>query len=286
MSSKKQFKQIGKGGLFTSFLVTKPLLKQIFKGGTRQNCQQKINDEILDPQNKQWLQISSVIQNIQGKGIATILGKIASDSVVIKAQSFQTAQHELLMQQTLKNANLPGIVDYECSFSCAGDRDYVESFAYYGESTRLCTTVGIEMGVIIMPYYKVGSFNSLLENYNKNDKRQKIKSIIHNVITNYTTAYITCQFTHGDLFPKNIVLDSNYNPILIDFEKSMLNAPRRLDRFWQDVDGFLGEIARYTYVNELYDIMRVITCQRAYNVESALNTNIKDILQIISNLPN
>jgi hypothetical protein len=49
-----------------------------------QKCQAKINDEILNRQQQYWLQLNKVLQNLDGKDIATMTALIQKKSVVVK----------------------------------------------------------------------------------------------------------------------------------------------------------------------------------------------------------
>jgi hypothetical protein len=57
---------IGKAGICTSWIVKKSLFKKLI-GGKIDNCQEHIDN------NPEWLQLNKVLQNIRGKGIATII---------------------------------------------------------------------------------------------------------------------------------------------------------------------------------------------------------------------
>lgn len=271
-----RIQQIGKGGLHTSFIVKKSLLKKLFKGGTIENCQENINNAIDNPESPKWLQITSILQNIKGKGIATILGKINSTDVIVKTQLTAEMTKEYDMQDKLKD--IQGFIKYDCTFTCNGTKEYIENFAYHGDKTRLCNTKGTTMGVIIMPYYKNGSLEEYLK---KNTDKEKIKTIIIDVIKHIADAYTKIQFTHGDLFTKNIVLDDNYNPIIIDFEKSVFD--KSLTTFWRDIDDFFGDISRYIFRNEVDIISRVIMINRAYGIEPSEKI-IEDLIYAVKNL--
>lgn len=273
-------KNIGQGGLQTSFVVKKSLIKKLLKGdGT---CQENINDEIDNSNKTPWLQLVHVIQNIKGKGIATIIGKIKSKDVVVKVQQFDAANNEYNVQQKLKISELQGFVDFECIFTCDGDRKYIESFSYFNDASRLCKAKGYNMGIIIMPYYKNASFESFLKTYKEQDKIDKAKHIIASVIKNVFNAFTLSQFTHGDLFSKNVVLDDEYNPIIIDFEKSLFN--NNLMRFLMDIDDFINDVARYMFDPKLSEISRqFVTMNRAFNNkpnEEILSSFTKAILNL------
>jgi hypothetical protein len=94
-------------------------------------------------------------------------------------------------------------------------------------------------------------------NINKSifDKDVIIKTVIIKVVNNYYKAYNATNFTHGDLFPKNIILKTYKDPLLIDFEMSRFNKSHMV--FWRDIQDFMGRICHYVkFANELDDIVR------------------------------
>ncbi len=236
--------------------MSKPLATRFFHGGAL-NCQKEIDNEIDNP-NSPWLQLSETFQNIQGKGIATILGKHTMDTknVIIKVQLAEEALKEYKMGQLLKENNIEGFVDFICYFTCDGDKKYIESFAVFNEKSKLCNKHGVSMGVIIMPYFVNKSFEDFLKTYSRPDKKVLVKNILTTVLKSYFAAYSTLKFTHGDFFAKNIVLNRQYIPAIIDFEKSKQNVYNKCITFWRDVDDLIGDIVRYTQLYGLDEVSR------------------------------
>lgn len=258
-SQKEKVIGIGRSGAITSFVLKKSLLKKII-GGNYADCQQSINTEIET--GKPWIQLNKVLQNLQGKGIATMIGKINSDNVVVKVQTAKDAEAEYNVQSKLRNIN--GFVKYNCTFQCDGDKQYVEQFTNVLETTRLCKQKGNSLGIIIMPYYRNGSLEGVLSSLTLD----KLKPIIKQVIINYTHAYNTLSYTHGDFFCKNIVLDDSFAPIIIDFEKSSFNHIRKCDIFWTDLDSLFQDLSRHPLLSyKMYEIARVLVFHRAYQHE-------------------
>ena len=259
MTKNKKCTGIGKSGCTTSWIVRKSLLKKIV-GGSLGNCQDSINKEIDGKED--WLQLVAVLQNIKGKGIATMVGKIETNDVVVKVQMAGEAQKEIDVQKTLSEQN--GFIKYYCDFTCDGDKEYIERFSTVNEKTRLCGKVGDGMRVIIMPYYRMGSLESVMKTLEKD----AIKNILSTVIRNYADAYLKHEFTHGDFFGKNIVLDEKNTPIIIDFEKSAFKKQHKRDIFWNDLDNLLLDVSQNQNIGyELYDKARTITIHRAYGTE-------------------
>jgi serine/threonine protein kinase len=267
-----KLKQIGKGGIETSFVVGKNRLKKILKGGTS-NCQQNI-DKDIDNKEPGWLQLTSVLQNISGKGIASMIANIDTKDVVVKVQVAENAALEYQFQQQLQAQK--GFIHYQCYFTCAGDKSYIEQFSNH-KKTLLCTDKGVSMGVIVMPYYPRGSLEDCL----KQKKVRDIKTILVNTIKYVFGAFVAIGFTHGDLFTKNILLDNDDNPIMIDFEKSRMDKDQVT--FWRDIDDLLGDVSRFVHKQSFDDISRVIMINRAYNVPPN-DQNITDLVHAIQGI--
>lgn len=276
--AKARVRGIGKAGAFTSWIVKKSALRKMV-GGTVSDCQINIDTDI-DNGKATWLQLQKVIQNIPGKGIATILGTIQGTDVVVKAQETDEANKEYAMQAKL--ADLPGFVQYHCLFTCDGAKDYIQSFATVNEQKMLCHAKGNSMGVIVMPYYKNGSLEDLLKS--KSLDKAKCINIWKAIIENYVGAYNANGMTHGDFFTKNVVLDDNMHPFILDFEKSQFNAERRRDMFWNDLDNMCLDLSRYSvFSSQIYEVARVLTIHRAYGQEPTPEV-ISDLLNAIDRL--
>jgi serine/threonine protein kinase len=269
---------IGKRGAYTSWVVQKGDLQRILsRGGAGKSCQESIDDDI-DKGSADWLQLVQVLQNIRGKGIATMIGKIDGNQVVVKAQLARDAQSEYQIQEQLRR--MQGFIRYECMFTCAGKKDYIEQFGTVNNKTKLCLARGTGMGVIVMPYYTNGS----LEMYLRRTKKPNIdlvKRVLQTVVWNLFQAYDALGFTHGDLYPKNIVLDESNSPVLLDFEKSLFNSPHRLMTFWRDIDDLFDEVARYVLQDSLNDVARIVINHLARKQEPTQQL-IKDLADAIA----
>lgn len=242
--------RIGKIGLQTSFVISpKAFIKQLQKkkkiqrGGNDDNftdCQKSIDDSIET--DMQWIQLVKILQNLRGKGIATMLGKIATQhaeaetEVVVKVQMDDNAQHELAVQSVV--AGLPNFVKYHCSFKCDGDKTYIEEFSTFKEQ-QLCRAGGTSMGVIVMPFYPNGSLEDQLKAKPLSPSLD-MSLVITSVVRAVFKAFIEREFTHGDLFCKNILLDQEWHPIITDFERSEITG--NASAFWRDLDAFFGDL--------------------------------------------
>ena len=118
---------------------------------------------------------------------------------------------------------------------------------------------GNKMWINIMQYYSNGSFEDKLLTLNYNERSTIVKS----VIINYFNAFLQENFIHGDFEPKNIILNNNNEPLIIDFENS--NFSGNIMSFWRDLDRFFYIIQRYIKFNLNNFIRENITMHMAYN---------------------
>lgn len=276
--AKAKVRNIGKAGAFTSWIVKKSALRKMI-GETVSECQRNIDTDI-DNGKATWLQLHKVIENISGKGIASILGRIQGTDVVVKAQEIDEANKEYAMQAKL--VDLPGFIQYHCLFTCNGIKDYIQSFVTVNEQKMLCNAKGNSMGVIVMPYYKNGSLEDLLKS--KSLDKAKCINIWKAIIENYVGAYNAKGMTHGDFFTKNVVLDDDMHPFILDFEKSQFNAERKRDIFWNDLDNMCLDLARYSiFSSQIYEVAQVLMIHRAYGQEPTPKV-IRDFINVIDRL--
>lgn len=255
-----------------SFKIPKRKLKKLCteqKGGDR-TCQQEINDQIEGQH--AWLALKSLLQNIPGKNIATMIASINSKDVVVKVQSTENTAREFTLSETLTGYNYgvargAQFIKYTCMFTCGGNEDYIEAF---GEVTlnkgQICAIKGDSMGIILMPYYDKGSFESI-----KTLKWEDAIEILCSVLELSYKSNISIGFVHGDLYLKNILINET-KPVIIDFEKSTFNDARMITTFWYDIEGLLNDFTRY-YRNKSYEIDDIcrkhVVIPHAYNMRAS-----------------
>ncbi len=270
--------RLGKRGLATSFVVRRDRVLSLVGGGA--SCQEELNAEIDNPNDPAWLQLSAVLQNVVGKGIATFVGRIRQEHVVVKIQDAEAALKEYNVSKQLKQ--VPGFIRIACYATCHGTRSYIESFQSVTES--ICRSKGLSMGVLVMPFYPKTSLQGCIPTLMKNGK---LAEVVCEVIRNYFKAYATLKFTHGDLFTKNVVLTNNYTPVIIDFEKSEFGSARHNLVFWKDIMDFLGDIVNATNAYEVDDavvrpfvIMNLAT--KKDPTESVVNEMLSRLNEVLS----
>lgn len=229
----------------TLFLVNKVALKKsVASSKTRRgggsSCQDSIDEQIDG--GKHWITLTKLLQNVKGKGIATLVAKIPDREVVVKVQEIVAARKELEVFEALAHRKLGGFLRPFCFFTCdgarggsEGTREYVESLT---EGYGLCGAKGTAMGVIVMPHYSKGSFEDYLKEKGRNDVKT-VKMIASVVVSTVFDAFNAAGFVHGDLFPKNILIGDGMVPVLTDFELA--------EFFWIDLGGFFDSLIKYGY---------------------------------------
>lgn len=216
------------------------------------SCQDKINEEI-DRNSNDWLRLHSILQNVKGKDISTMSAVLEKKKpIVVKVQSYEDALHEYNFHDKLKD--LKGFIKYTCFFACNVTRSiFSKNKGHNLSDHRICESKGSSSGIIVMPYYDKGSFDDFLKKYEGSDRDVIIKTVIIKVVNNYFKAYNKLHFTHSDLFPKNIVMKTLKDPIIIDFKMSRLDLTSMT--FWRDIQDFLGRITYYVKnTNDLDDL--------------------------------
>lgn len=192
--------RLGKIGVNTTFVVKKNNLKKLldFSGiaGNFNNCQNDMNKQI--DTNEQWLSLSKIIQNIPGKGIASLLGQVKETDIVVKVQLQDSAiqEYNFLAGDNSPLKDINGFIKYYCYFNCEGTKEYIESYSTMKE-IKLCPHQrkadargkpqgkGSSIGIIVMPYYKKGSIQDNIINLSKKD----MKIILIKIINIYYEAF-------------------------------------------------------------------------------------------------
>ena len=242
------------------------------------NCQNQSNSSIERTKNH-WIQLKKVFQNLEGKHIATILGVLENNQdVVVKIQSIEKARNEFMFERKLRSFR--GFIEFGCMATCGTQPSEIINYgrAETKPTKILCNKKGDNIGIIVMPYYKNGSFKEFLKNKATN---KHIRHITTLAILSYYIAYKKLGFAHGDFYTKNVVIDENYRPLIIDFEQSSFNSPRKLSLFWRDIENFLNGV--YPYVDKSLDdiIRKHVVMNNAHSIEPD-DSIIKGLIDAIS----
>jgi serine/threonine protein kinase len=250
----KSIRQIGKSNVNnTSYVLS--------------DCQNHLNHSIQRTK-KHWIDLKKIFQNLDGKHIATILGVLENNKeVVVKIQPIDLSINEFKFGETLKPFR--GFIVFLCMVTCGTQPSEIIDYgkARTIPSKKLCDKKGDNIGIIVMPYYKHGSFKEFLESYKGTNKHKHTIHITVLAVLSYYATYKKLGFVHGDFYSKNVLVDENYRPLIIDFEQSSFNNPRKLSLFWRDIENFLNCI--YPYVDKSLDIIirTHVLMNNAYGIE-------------------
>ena len=256
----------------TLYLINKKSLKYIIKnkkgGGNldldETKCQYGIDNEINT--REKWLILEKLLQNIDGKDIATILGKINTTKIIIKVQSIENTNKEYNISEKL--SKYPGFAEYYCKFNCGDTKEYIKTFTHENILQKsVYTKKGSQIGIILMKYYENGSFEDVLKKLKESSKKKAFVILVcKKLLKILFDIYIDSGFTHRDLFPKNIVLDEKLNPIIIDYELSVFNISNKVNQFWIDLTDFFDNF----YIRNYVDVSRLILEYRSYQKDPSL----------------
>lgn len=133
----KLHRVLGQSGPETSFVL---------QGGGEDpwpegHCQAQM-DASLRGDAPEWIQLRQVLQNLEGKDIATLVGTVREGGpVVVKVQTAPAAAHEMAIQARLRDTS--GFIRYLCHFTCQDARSAKEYLRAYGSrltgpQQRLC----------------------------------------------------------------------------------------------------------------------------------------------------
>ena len=103
--------------------------------------------------------------------------------------------------------NIYGFVKYHCYFTC---NDNLQKYNDVNDVNDIviCEGRGTSNGIIIMPYYSLGSIKTF--NWSDNNFDQ-FKNIILQVVLSLYNAYLIEGFLHQDIHLENVLLKTNLN---------------------------------------------------------------------------
>ena len=96
------------------------------------------------------------------------------ESIAIKVQYAAEAKKEYDFTKLLKDHE--GFIHYKCHFTCNANKEYFDNNKlHYATDMPVCTSKGTKMGVIVVPMYKLGSFEALLKSKTVENKPKYIR---------------------------------------------------------------------------------------------------------------
>jgi hypothetical protein len=237
---------------------------------------EKNKNKINNLNEKKLFILIEILQNIKGKDLITMKGFLdKTKSIILKIENFNNGKKEFDIQKKLKSYK--GFIKYYHYTTCNVKNIFYNTNQgnIISNNTNICNRNGNNNWINIIPYYQNGSFEHYLQN--NSNERNNIYNIIYKVIQNYINVYLKIKFNHNDFEPKNIVLDKNLNPFIIDFENS--NFQGNLLYFWRDLENFFFIIQRYLIDIDFNDFIRNnIILNNAYQNEPT-----QDIMNLFFN---
>lgn len=216
------------------------------RGGTfkfRLPCDENIKTD------KDWLTVQRYLTDTS---FNILLGTVKNyKQVVIKFGDVAEMQNEYNMSLTANQHHVPNFVKFLCSFSCTDDISKIKT-RNFNTHNSLCMDEGHPLGVIVMPYFSLGS----LESYKwTRSNFHVLKNVVKQTVFALLYAYQKFNFIHRDMHTGNVLLraskkkDIQYGDhhvpvegiyaIIMDFGRSRLE-PNAEYLVYQDIQRFIS----------------------------------------------
>jgi len=125
-------------------------------------------------------------------------------NLVVKLGDPSKLAHEYEIGKSIQA--IPNFMKYYCYFSCPEDLNALLKKDIRANNTHMCRESGDMLGVLMMPYYNIGS----VLNYKWTLQSLPIlKSVLCHAVFALITAYNTTGLMHNDLHLDNILLQSS-----------------------------------------------------------------------------
>ena len=217
--------------------------------------------------------------------IMNAVSKEMNGKVVVKiGKTNELIKQEYDVAKQLETSGIDGFIRMQCLFSCGHDltkynneiepttftplrilnAQRLPTFAPINrrqvgvlnvQRCKICETTKISnIDVLIMPYIVSPNGNATtLHNYlETGGDTIKYKTIIRNVIANLCQAFMKTGFVHKDLHFGNVLINSNGEPIIMDFDTSeFVNPAESQAYFWSDIHRFFSHIIEKSYPTNL-----------------------------------
>jgi hypothetical protein len=158
--------------------------------------------DLINRPTKDWLEVSRYLDK---KDFNVLIGKLKTQGykdVVIKFGEVAAIQKEYDFSLQAFQHNVPNFIKFICVFTCDDRIDEIKE-RNFTINAYICKGPGNQLGVIIMPYYRTGSFDS----YHWNERNfDMLKSTLKQVVFAALYAYQQFQFVHRDFHLGNVLL--------------------------------------------------------------------------------
>jgi serine/threonine protein kinase len=179
------------------------------------DCQGKISSD-TNP----WLKIIEKIHVANSLDSGVLKGILDKHRyVAVKFGNPMQLQEDYDQAARLFNMGIPNCLKYYCFFTCKDDIKDITNRTF-ADSPYLCQGPGNNIGLIMMPYYPIGSINqyhwkpddfSLLQNV--------LKQVIYAMIEMYR---LSNGYVHPDLHLDNIILRKTDKKILVYGQRNLV----------------------------------------------------------------
>ncbi len=162
-------------------------------------CQDALNESHTT---EEWLTIEGLLAGNEFNVLKASFKNLKD--VVVKFGRTELMLNEYNICHLAHEHKIPNFIKYLCIFSCNDDETKIKRQDF---ATRkyICNGPGETLGMIIMPFYSMGS----LEKYrwNKNNF-QVLQNVLQQICWSLLYAYEQFGFVHGDMHVGNVLLRS------------------------------------------------------------------------------
>lgn len=218
--------------------------------------------------------------------IMNAVSKEMNGKVVVKiGKTNELIKQEYDVAKQLETSGIDGFIRMQCLFSCGHD---LTKYNNEIEPTKISN-----IDVLIMPYIVSPNGNATtLHNYlETGGDTIKYKTIISNVIANLCQAFMKTGFVHKDLHFGNVLIDSNGEPIIMDFDTSeFVNPAESQAYFWSDIHRFFSHVIEKSYPTNLKSysltnaqpIFTIINTLLMAGIITNINAQVYNIITLIN----
>ena len=221
------------------------------------SCQEKINET---KNTKSWIDITKLLYSSDKNRI--LMGELSAiidnkKEVVIKIGPQDSIHSEYKTSMVLNDIHLPNFIKYYCFFKC---KDNLASYSTTSTKQYICDEkASDEQNVIVMPYYKLGSFKT----FEWIEQKHLLSPCIKQIIFSYLIAFNSVGFLHNDVhygnfllkhtekkFIKYIFREREYiietngiKVIIMDFENSLLTDKQESSYLFMDIKRIFDDMS-------------------------------------------
>ena len=183
-------------------------------------CQIKIDETEIT---KDWLETIELLAQTSRSRIIKANMNICKEEqqkiVILKLSNNDSLYKEYLIGRYMSKKN-PNFMNYTCYFQCD---DQLNKYNKKSIKKYLCNGKGDELKILIMPFYKLGSFKDFSW---KSVEKKILVSCTAQILAAYLYAYNNIGFLHNDCHLGNILIDeTTEKEFIYKINDEIINIP-------------------------------------------------------------